>query len=173
MIFSMRRAIQPDDMVTEQEVMPRSLSGHAKVQQDRAKGRVHLKLCNLVFKLQSAEGRHTHLESPWLADTWKQKELEDFLKGSIAAKVDQSMMGLKIPETQEPIEKKTRIQTTSMSLCHELDNRTCNKQHSHHHIAGTCKWKGRTINISHFAAMYPLAFAKAIVTGILKENPLP
>ena len=151
----------------------RSPAGFARVQQDRQESRAHLKLCNLIYKLQAGEGRHTHFESPWSAETWYQKELNDFLKGSVAAKVDQCTMGLKNPQTKDPIEKKTRIQTTSMSLFKELDQRICHREHKHGHVAGTCKWMGKTINVSQFAAMYPRAFAKAIVRGIPKENSTP
>ena len=151
----------------------RSPAGFVKVQQDRQESRAHLKLCNLVYKIQAGEGRHTHFESPWSAETWYQRELTDFLRGSVAAKVDQCTMGLKNPQTKEPIEKKTRIQTTSMSLFKELDQRICHREHKHGHVAGTCKWMGKTINVSQFAAMYPRAFAKAIVKGILREKSTP
>ena len=151
----------------------RSPAGFLRVQQDRQESRAHLKLCNLVYKIQAGEGRHTHFESPWSAETWYQKELNDFLKGSVAAKVDQCTMGLKNPQTKDPLEKKTRIQTTSMSLFKELDQRICHREHKHGHVAGTCKWMGKTINVSQFAAMYPRPFAKAIVRGILREKSIP
>ena len=68
-----------------------------------------------------------------------------FSRGSVAAKVDPCTMGLKNPQTKDPIEKKTRIQTTSMSLFKELDQRICHREHKHGHVAGTCKWMGKTI----------------------------
>ena len=151
----------------------RSIQSFEQISRDRQASKVHLKLCNLVYKLQYADGRHTHLESPWSAETWNQQEIQEFLQGSLAAKMDQCMMGLKNPQNQLPMEKKTRIQTTSQSMFDELDQRVCNKQHQHSQIAGTCTWQGQSIKVSKFAAMYPRIFAKAIVKGIIKEKGLP
>ena len=113
----------------------RSIQSFEQISRDRQASKVHLKLCNLVYKLQYADGRHTHLESPWSAETWNQQEIQEFLQGSLAAKMDQCMMGLKNPQNQLPMEKKTRIQTTSQSMFDELDQRVCNKQHQHSQIA--------------------------------------
>ena len=130
-----------------------------------------MKLCNLVFKLQPADDRHTHMESPWSAKTRDQKEIKDLMHGTI--RIDQCMVGLKNPQNQQPIEKKTRIQTTSKSLLNELDSRICHHHHEHCQIAGTCQCRGHTIPMSKFAGMYPTLLAKSIIKGILKEKGKP
>ena len=151
----------------------RSLWGYQQVSRQQEDSRVHLRLCNLVFKLQQADERHTHMESPWTAKTWDQPEIQDLMRGTIAARIDQCQFGLQNPKNNMPLEKKTRIQTTSKSLFHELDQRICHHEHEHSQIAGTCQWKGASLNVSKFAAMYPSALAKAIVKGILKEKSTP
>jgi hypothetical protein len=113
------------------------------------------------------------MESPWTAKTWDQPEIQDLMRGTIAARIDQCQFGLQHPQNNMPLEKKTRIQTTSKSLFHELDQRICHHEHEHSQIAGTCQWKGVSLNVSKFAAMYPSALAKAIVKGILKEKSTP
>ena len=42
----------------------RSMQGFRRVWQVQQDSRVHLKLCNLLAKIQASEGRHTHLENP-------------------------------------------------------------------------------------------------------------
>ena len=113
------------------------------------------------------------MESPWSAETWTQPELKEFLQGSLAARLDQCMLGLKNPSNHLAMEKKTRIQTTSRAVFQQLDQRICNKQHVHSQIAGSCHWQGHVIPVSQFAASYPRTFAKAIIKGILKEKAAP
>lgn len=116
----------------------RSLQGFAKVQDEQEKARVHLKFCQLVSKIQISEGRHAHMESPWTAELWSQGEIREFVSMSLAARFDQCMLGLKHPETQKALQKKTRVQTTSREMFLELDQRTCNHEHEHSQIAGQC-----------------------------------
>ena len=152
----------------------RSVFGFRRVQQIQQQSLVHLKLCNLLAKIQSSEGRHTHLEQPWRSEAWNQNELSEFLRMSIAAKLDQCMFGLQHPTSQEPMQKKTRVQTTSREMFQQLDQRLCNHQHSHARIEGTCHWRNQTMQLSQFASHYPRVFAKAIVKGIIKgkEGPI-
>ena len=49
----------------------------------------------------------------------------------------------------------------------------CNKQHSHHQIAGSCQWKGHHIPVSKYAGFYPKTFTKAIVKGIISTRGGP
>ena len=151
----------------------RSVPGLCRVQWKQQNARIHLKLCNLIGKLQVASGRHAHLENPWPSQIWEQKELREFLQVSVAARMDQCMLGLKHPESLDPLQKRTRVQTTSRAMLAELDDRICDRQHEHQPIAGSCTWKGHTINVSKYAGFYPRKFAKAIVRGILKSNEGP
>jgi len=87
---------------------------HVKHVQDEA--RVHLRLCNLLAKIQLQSGRHIHLENPWTSSMWDQKELREFLQSTMTARLDQCMFGLKHPETSEAMQKKTRVQTSSRQM---------------------------------------------------------
>ena len=150
-----------------------SVQGLRQVQWKQQNSRTHLKLCNLIGKLQVSAGRHVHLENPWPSGIWEQKELREFMQISVAARMDQCMLGLKHPDSHDPMQKRTRVQTTSRAMLAELDDRLCDQQHEHQPIAGNCKWKGHTIQVSKFAGIYPRKFAKAIVKGIIKSKEGP
>ena len=149
------------------------MQGFRRVWQVQQDSRVHLKLCNLLAKIQASEGRHTHLENPWTSGMWNQRELEEFLRISFPAKLDQCQFGLKHPESQDPMQKKTRIQTTSRDMLETLDSRLCHGEHVHAQIAGNCQWRNQNIRLSQFASRYPRQFAKAIVKGIMKGKGAP
>ena len=152
----------------------RSVQGFHRVDQAQLASLVHLKLCNLICKIQLSAGRHAHIENPWTSGIWRRRELEDFLTASLPARLDQCMFRLRHPETKDPMEKKTRVQTSSREMWLELDNRICDKSHEHAPIAGQCHFKGHEIAVSKFAGHYPRTFAKAIVRGIIrsKEGPI-
>ena len=152
----------------------RSVQGFHRVDQAQLASLVHLKLCNLICKIQLSAGRHAHIENPWTSGIWRRRELEDFLTASLPARLDQCMFHLRHPETKDPMEKKTRVQTSSREMWLELDNRICDKFHEHAPIAGQCHFKGHEIAVSKFAGHYPRTFAKAIVRGIIrsKEGPI-
>ena len=153
----------------------RSVSGFHRVCQEQENSQVHIKLCNLIAKIQLAEDRHIHIENPWTSGLWKQRALEEFLQVSLPARLDQCMLGLKHPNSQDPMEKKTRVQTSSRTMWETLDNRICDHTHQHAHIAGRGNHKGHVVQVSSFAGMYPRTFAKVIVKGLLrtKEGPIP
>ena len=153
----------------------RSLQGYDKVMESRQEARKHLVFCNLIAKIQREAGRHAHLENPKGSALWEQKELRSFLESSIPAFVDQCAFGLRHPDNQKLMQKPTRIQTTSIEMFQELDQRFCRKNHEHHAIAGTCFWMGRSMPLSRYAAFYPRLFAKAILEGIFKtrKDPYP
>lgn len=151
----------------------RSLTGHEKVRQSQEEARVHLKLCNLLSKIQLSNNRRIHLESPWQALTWHQPELADLMRSARAIQLDQCMFGLRHPETKDPMQKRTRIQSSSSDLILALDHRLCNHRHEHKSIAGTCRFQGRSVRVSQFAGSYPRVFAKAIVKGLASSRGPP
>ena len=91
----------------------RSMQCFHKIQQDQHDANVHIKLCNLISKLQISAGRHVHMENPWSAGIWKDPLLSDMLRWTIAARLDQCMFSLQHPNTEDPMQKRTRVQTTS------------------------------------------------------------
>lgn len=153
--------------------MNRSPSSHDKVVNSREESRIHLQLCNLIAKLQLLGGRHVHLENPWGAETWSQPELTELMQHTMPVCLDQCRYGLKHPDTQNHMQKKTRIQTSAKPVFQELDHRTCNHDHQHSQIAGQCHWRGSRIAVSRFAAFYPKLLARAIIRGIIKTVDPP
>ena len=152
----------------------RSLQGYNRVRAEQHEALIHLKLCNLICKIQLSEGRHAHLENPWTSAIWQQSALDDFMKASLSAKLDQCMFDLKHPENSTYLEKKTCVQTSSRDMWNILDSRLCNHQHEHTQIAGQCQFRGHSMRLSQYASFYPKTFAKAIVKGIMttKEGPI-
>ena len=152
----------------------RSVQGFHRVCEDQKSALVHVKLCNLIAKIQLSEGRHAHIENPWTSALWTQSVLTEFMQSSLSAKLDQCMFGLRHPESNEPMEKKTCIQTSSREVWKALDCRVCDQQHSHAQIAGQCRFRNHTMPLSKFAGFYPRTFAKAIIKGIIatKEGPI-
>lgn len=152
--------------------MNRSISSHEKIMTERSESKIHLWLCNLIAKLQLLSGRHVHLENPWGAESWSQAEISELMQYTMPVCVDQCQYGLRHPETHNPMQKKTRIQTSSKQVLQELDHRVCKRDHVHSQIAGQCQWRGSRVAVSRFAAFYPKLFARAIVRSIIKTvNP--
>ena len=133
----------------------RSLTGYHKIQKSREESIKHLKLCNVVMKMQVSESRHFHLENPVHSAIWDQKEIIDILTNTRTILFDQCRFGLRHPETQEPLKKGTRLQSTSVSMELRLNNKFCQGDHSHVPIAGSCRYQGQRMNLSRFCAFYP------------------
>ena len=87
-------------------------------------------------------------------------ELSEFMRMTVAARTDQCMLGLKHPQTLDPMQRRTRIQTTSRAMLAQLDDCRCSQQHSHHPIARSRQWKGHSVQVSKYAGFYPKMFAK-------------
>ena len=81
---------------------------------------------------------------------------------------DQCQFGLKHPALQEPMQKSTRVQTSSEEMFRSLDNRLCSKDHAHAHVAGSCTVDGKRVQVSRFSAFYPKVLAKKIAEVIMR-----
>ena len=144
----------------------RSITSMNKIQTSQQEARVHLFLCNLVCKIQRSLQSHFHMENPLTSSAWKQPELQDVMQMTLSIQLDQCMFGLRHPESNDPMQKRTRLQSTSYEMFYQLDSRLCKHQHKHAQIAGQCHWKGHSIAVSKFAGFYPRQFAKAIIRTI-------
>ena len=151
----------------------RSLQRFARVQKNQEEARVHLKLCQLICHLQIEAGRHAHTESPWTAELWNQSEIREFVRSSLEANFDQSMLGLRHLVTNMSMQKKTRVQTTSREMFETLEQRICDHQHEHSQIAGPCRVGQEAMPVSKFAGHYPIDFAKAIIKAIMGTKGSP
>ena len=151
----------------------RSLVGYHKVQKSREESIKHLKLCNVVMKMQVSESRHFHLENPLHSELWNQKEVQDILVNTRTILFDQCRYGLRHPETQEHLKKGTRLQSTSLCMELRLNNKFCKGDHSHAPIAGSCRFQSQRMNLSRFCAFYPNILAKTFAKAICDETLPP
>ena len=151
----------------------RSIIGYQKIQRSREESIKHLKLCNVVMKMQVSESRHFHMENPVHSEIWDQKEIHDILVNTRTILFDQCRFGLRHPETQERLKKGTRLQSTSVCMELRLNNKFCHGDHSHAPIAGSCRFQSQRMNLSRFCAFYPNILAKAFAKAICDENLPP
>ena len=147
----------------------KSTKQYMTIQRSRRESLIHLQLCSFICKLQVDAGRHFHLENPGTSDLWKQAQAQPLIRMTKSIHLDQCRFGLIHPEDSRPLKKYTRVQTTSNSMVRNLDGRICQKNHEHAQISGSCKFQGKRIALSRFAAFYPRMLAKAIVRGIIHE----
>jgi hypothetical protein len=137
----------------------RSVHSWQKIKGQQQASRIHLRLCHLIAKIQISEGRHVHFENPCSAITWTQPEKAEFLKMTLPARLDHCMFGLQHPETDDAMQKKTRVQTSSREMCSALGQRVCEYQHKDTPIAGSCKIQNHRMQVSQCAGFYPRTFA--------------
>lgn len=149
--------------------MNRSRSSHDHVIKSQEEARTHLRLCALISKIQLDSGRHIHVENPGTSSMWNQPEMEPILRGTLPTFLDQCRFGLKHPENEMPLQKRTRIQTSFRPLHETLDGRLCQKDHQHHAIEGSCRVNNQRVAVSRFAAWYPRQFARTIAKSIMKQ----
>ena len=148
----------------------RSFKGWHDVNQKQNESRPHLRLCNLVMKIQKENGRHSHLENPDPSQLWEQDELQESFQSTWPARFDQCTMGLRHPQNHKLIRKRTMVRTTSKLVHQFLDERFCSKTQDHAVIAGKCKHQGKTMNVSRFAAFYPTGMCKRLAKVLLLKN---
>ena len=151
----------------------RSLRSFQNVQTMQEQSKEHLKLCTFLCKIQVENGRHFTMENPGSSGMWHQAEVQEIIRLTKTVMLDQCQLGLKHPQNRQPIKKNTRLQTTSRAIVRNMDDRRCSGEHTHHQIAGTCHFQGRTIALSRFAAFYPQMFAKKGAKGIIEEDQNP
>ena len=151
----------------------RSVTSYDRIHEEREKSRKHLRLCALIFKIQIDRGDHCHLENPGKSEMWGQPEVKSILKHSKTIFFDQCRFDLKHPETEERLQKRARVQTTSDNMVRSLDERFCDRQHQHAEIAGSCHFRGKTIAVSRFAAYYPLKLANQVASAMLLDKQEP
>ena len=130
----------------------------------------NLSLCEELYWYQVSHGKHFHLEQPQGSEALVQKQIDGIVNGTYRTVFDMCEAGgLKVPQGNNYLRKRTVVLTTS-KVCHAaLDSRYCTKQHSHCHIKGQWKINGQWENISAYAAKYTRGFSKLVVVGFLKS----
>eukprot|EP00435_Cladocopium_sp_Y103_P037269 s436_g9.t2 len=147
-----------------------SLSHWLDIHGKQQESREHLLFCSLLLKIQKENNRHAHMEHPDSSEAWSQPELETLVQNTLLARFDQCQMGLKHPQNHRFIRKRTAVRTTSHQMHLLLHERFCQGQHVHAQIAGSCKFRGKTVPVSRFAAFYPSGLAKRIAKCIVKTK---
>ena len=147
----------------------RSPKIYDKIAGDQEEAATHLALCNTVCKIQVAEGRHFHFEQPHGASVWHRKEISEMLELTYMTIFDQCESGLKHPQTKEAMRKRTRVQTTSITLYSAMHGDVCSGNYRHVSIEGCCTVKGRLMSTSRFAVFYPREFARKFALALIKE----
>ena len=151
----------------------RGIQAFETIQSMQSLSREHLKLCAFICKIQIEGGRHFTMENPGASGAWSQPETKNIVRLTKGVEFDQCQFGLRHPQSQNPMKKATRLQTKSREIVRNMDGRTCNGEHVHHPIAGSCQFKGKTFALSRFAAFYPYMLARKAAKGILFENQHP
>ena len=148
----------------------RSRFAFHQVKQSQEQSREHLRLCAFVCKLQLNGDRHFTMENPGTSTVWNQPDMKQVMQTTKTVKLDQCQFGLKHPQSQEPLRKNTQLQTTSREIVKNIDGRTCARNHIHHQIEGNCKFRGKTIALSRYAAYYPRIFARTVAKSMMNEK---
>ena len=108
------------------------------------------------------------MKIPNLPAMWQQEEMQEVCGRTKPAFFDQCQFGLRHPSLQEPMQKSTRVQTSSEEMFRSLDNRLCQKDHAHAHVAGSCHVNGKLVQVSRFSAFYPRVLARKIAEVIMR-----
>ena len=148
----------------------RGVSSFCRIQDNQERSREQLTFCSLVCKIQLDRGDHFHLENPGPSGMWHQNEMQEICSSTKPAYFDQCRFGLKHPCLQEPMQKRTRVQTSSEEMFQSMDSRFCQHDHEHVPIAGNCSYKGQNIQVSRFAAFYPRVLAKKLAEVIMRPK---
>ena len=144
----------------------------------REQEREHLTLCNELYWHQVCAGRHFHLEQPQGSELMKQSEVYDVALGTMPASFDQCRVGgLRLPQDDRFLRKRTIVNITSRHMRSKLHRRWCRHDHEHRRIEGSFAYKGDRHQVSAYAAHYTQVFAKTVAKAMLetcsmKEDPL-
>ena len=146
----------------------KSMESYSRIRENQAASKDQLHMCDLICKIQLDRGDHFHLENPKPSGMWQQEEMQEVYGRTKPAFFDQCQFGLRHPSLQEPMQKSTRVQTSSEEMFRSLDNRLCQKDHAHAHVAGTCHVNGKLVQVSRFSAFYPRVLARKIAEVIMR-----
>ena len=114
----------------------RSMYALDHVKQSQEQSREHVKLCAFVCKSQLDGGRHFTMENPGTSTVWKQPEISRNHANNQNSEA--RSMSIWSHTSTDPLRKNTQKQTTSREIIKNVDGRTCERNHKHHQIEGTC-----------------------------------
>eukprot|EP00435_Cladocopium_sp_Y103_P051036 s1582_g15.t1 len=146
----------------------RSPDAFCRIQEQQEFSKDQLAFCSLLCRVQQDRGDHFHLENPAPSGMWHQEEMDETCRRTKPAFFDQCQFGLRHPTMHEPMQKRTRVQTSSEEMFQSLDSRFCKHDHEHAQIAGNCHYQGKSIRVSRFAAFYPRVLAKKLAEILMR-----
>ena len=120
----------------------KSLKLENQISADKKSEKIHLLVCDSLFRLQMWRGPqfHFHLEQPQGSDMIHQHEMQNIVGNTIRVLCDMCVAGgLKHPNSHEALRKRTQVLTTSAILGRMLEKCQCVGNHHHDVIAGSCK----------------------------------
>ena len=154
--------------------MGRSMKTHDQLQKERQSETPHLELCNQIYLHQISHGRHFHLEQPRGSEMICQPSLQDVRLGTLPATFDMCQVGLlQLPSSQDFLQKRTQVFTTSRKFFEQVHEQFCHGTHKHNPIKGKFRHNGVWKSISAYAQAYTAQFARRVVKEILWECQHP
>ena len=148
------------------------------IMEKRQTEKPNLNLCHDLYWHQVCLGRHFHLEQPSGSEMIQQSEMYDIATGTMPASFDQCRVGgLRLPQDDRFLRKRTVVHTTSRIVHSLLHRRWCNQDHEHRRIEGSFKHHGDRQSVSAFAAHYTRTFARTVTKALMessskREDPL-
>ena len=159
----------------------KSLKLENQILADKKSEKIHLLVCDSLFRLQMWRGPqfHFHLEQPQGSDMIHQHEMQNIVGNTIRVLCDMCVAGgLKHPNSHEALRKRTQVLTTSAILGRMLEKCQCVGNHHHDVIAGSCKpWGQARQSLTKFTELYTAMFGhrlgKAIQCSIQVHEKCP
>ena len=140
------------------------------VAQSRAAENVHLWMCSALCQLQLWRGDtfHFHLEQPQGSEMIHQKEMMFILQHTLRVLCDMCVAGgLRHPNSQEHLRKRTQVLTTSKIMHRMLERCLCVGARHHDVVAGSCKPKGQArMSVSKYTELYTAMFGRRLARAI-------
>ena len=124
-----------------------------------------------LYKMQTGGGRHFLGENPWLSKAWSTTPGAAMIKELHTAKTDMCAHGLRDPEWDWPVRKRTRLVVTAEAVAREL-SRKCRCEEAkekHRQIKGTWRFQGKKIAASNWAGGYCEGFCKNVLKAFAKQ----
>ena len=145
-----------------------ALWDHVHARQDHE--RIHIRLCARLCKYQINRNKHFHLEQPIGSTMTQTDEFRPITQLSQRVCFDMCYFGLKIPNTNKYLRKRSQIWSTSPVVIQCLMKNDCPANHEHAQIAGSMHHEGRNVRISEFCATYCHGFAQTFAEILMKNH---
>ena len=140
-----------------------------KINDQQNHERIHIKLCAQLCSYQVTRNRHFHLEQPSGSGMITTPEFAPIQRMTQQALFDMCAFGLKIPQTDRFIKKRSQIWTGCSEIHDFLNQRNCQHDHDHQVIAGNIRQAGESVRLSRFCATYCRGFVHALAR-VLHES---